>query len=98
MFCTYFFSGLDADPIRTIEEGPRASSDGSSVASKELPLPPSWPSRALLNEVRKRNDTFYLLAFSGPPDTVFLSARQANSTARPKIALLMPAIASAKNG
>ncbi|XP_022695363.1 cyclic AMP-dependent transcription factor ATF-6 beta-like [Varroa jacobsoni] len=96
-FWPSLLSGLDADPIRTIEEGPRASSDGSSVASKELPLPPSWPSRALLNEVRKRNDTFYLLAFSGPPDTVLLSARQANSTARPKIALLMPAIASAKN-
>ncbi|OQR72068.1 Cyclic AMP-dependent transcription factor ATF-6 alpha-like [Tropilaelaps mercedesae] len=90
-------TSFDADSIRVIEEGSRAPSTGSPVASKEFPIPTPWLSRALLSEVRQRNDTFYLLAFSGPPDTVLLSARQANSTARPKIALLMPAIASASN-
>lgn len=45
----------------------------------------------LYSEIRKRNDTFYFVSFSG--DHLLMSAQATNGTHRPKMSFLMPAFA-----
>lgn len=90
----YFYLYVSCHSIKTCSSFVFRASKKSPSASNEVEVygvrPPLYDYTAFLDSFQRRDDTFYVVSFSG--DHILLPAQAHNTSSRPKMSLVLPAV------